>query len=137
MKVVIGIVIASIAISGLVVIFIANKDDSSNITPVVSMQTDESTENPQDAVLITAQEVAKHNEQGDCWAIIAGSVYDLTSFISGHPGGSEILRACGNDATTLFQQRETAEGQSVESGTSHSSTAEGILNGLKLGDLKN
>ena len=35
--------------------------------------------------------------------IALGNVYDVTEFISEHPGGSKILlKACGKDSTELF-----------------------------------
>jgi hypothetical protein len=51
---------------------------------------------------IALSEVAKHKTKTDCWTAIEGSVYDMTSFISQHPGGDGILKGCGNDATVLF-----------------------------------
>lgn len=54
------------------------------------------------AVYTTAQ-VGTHNAQGDCWAAIEGSVYDLTTWISRHPGGADrIIALCGTDATAAF-----------------------------------
>jgi cytochrome b involved in lipid metabolism len=50
----------------------------------------------------TANDVAKHSTQNDCWMIINGQVYDLTDYISSHPGGDAMLQACGGDGTTLF-----------------------------------
>lgn len=51
----------------------------------------------------TLSEVAKHNDTKSCWVIISGNVYDLTNWISEHPGGQEtILGACGKDATSEF-----------------------------------
>jgi len=48
-------------------------------------------------------EVAKHNSQQDCWAVIDGGVYDLTTWISRHPGGPDkIIPLCGTDATSKF-----------------------------------
>ena len=37
------------------------------------------------------KEVAKHNSPDDCWVVIHGVVYDLTSFYRSHPGGSQII----------------------------------------------
>lgn len=60
-------------------------------------------------------EIAIHNSKNDCWTVISGDVYDLTKFINRHPGGDEILRACGTDATSLFNSRKTSDGQPVPS----------------------
>ncbi len=80
-------------------------------------------------------EVAQHASKDDCWAIISDDVYDLTEFINRHPGGDEILRACGTDATTLFNSRQTQDGQWVGSGTPHSQAATEQLAKLKIGTV--
>ena len=89
----------------------------------------------QQAKTFTMGEVASHSSKTDCWTIISGQVYDLTDFINRHPGGDEILRACGTDATTLFVSRTTKDGQSIGSGTPHSQVAQEQLDQLKLGTL--
>ena len=77
---------------------------------------------------LTASEVAKHNNPGNCWLIISGRVYNVTGYITAHPGGSaEITRVCGQDATTAFQ---TQDGKG-----SHSNTAFNLLAGYLLGNL--
>jgi cytochrome b involved in lipid metabolism len=51
----------------------------------------------------SASDVAAHNTAGDCWAIINGSVYDLTSWISRHPGGERAIEGlCGKDGSAAF-----------------------------------
>lgn len=98
------------------------------------------TSNPQSAqqttAPLTSTEVAKHNSKEDCWTIISGQVYNLTDFVSQHPGGSEILRACGIDGTSLFAERETSDGQKVGSGTPHSSSAGSQLETFLLGPVE-
>ncbi len=42
---------------------------------------------------------------GEIWMAISGKVYDITRYISYHPGGrEEILRGAGSDATALYMQ---------------------------------
>lgn len=93
------------------------------------------TQTPQSKTTYTLAEVAEHNSRDDCWAVINDTVYDLTSYINRHPGGQEILRACGIDATTLFTSRQTSDGQFVGSGTPHSQAADEQLARLKIGEL--
>ncbi|KAL2825463.1 FMN-dependent dehydrogenase-domain-containing protein [Aspergillus cavernicola] len=50
-----------------------------------------------------AAEVAKHNSKESCWVILYGKVYDVTDFLSEHPGGSKIiLKLSGKDATEEY-----------------------------------
>jgi cytochrome b involved in lipid metabolism len=83
----------------------------------------------------TAANVAEHNTKDDCWTIISGKIYDLSSYIPRHQGGDEIVRACGTDGTSLFTQRETNDGQEIGSGTPHSNNATSQLEQLYIGDL--
>ncbi|KAJ4163842.1 hypothetical protein LMH87_005546 [Akanthomyces muscarius] len=49
---------------------------------------------------LDAAEVARHNTPESCWVILYGKVYDVTSFLTSHPGGSKIILAlAGQDAT--------------------------------------
>ena len=51
----------------------------------------------------TLATVATHNSQSSCWTTINGSVYDVTSWISQHPGGEQaILGLCGIDGSDAF-----------------------------------
>ena len=51
----------------------------------------------------TVADVATHNNASSCWTIVNGKVYDVTSFITKHPGGQKsILKMCGTDGTANF-----------------------------------
>lgn len=44
--------------------------------------------------------MARHNSPESCWVILYGNVYDVTDFLSEHPGGAKIiLSLAGKDAT--------------------------------------
>jgi cytochrome b involved in lipid metabolism len=49
------------------------------------------------------QQVAMNNSSASCWSAINGSVYNLTSWINSHPGGSGSIRSlCGVDGSASF-----------------------------------
>jgi len=51
----------------------------------------------------TMTQVRANNTARSCWTVIDGVVYDLTKWISNHPGGSgAILFLCGTDGTNAF-----------------------------------
>ncbi|OXV10432.1 hypothetical protein Egran_01805, partial [Elaphomyces granulatus] len=46
---------------------------------------------------------AKHNTPESCWVVLYGKVYDVTDFLSSHPGGMKvILKLAGQDATQEY-----------------------------------
>ncbi|XP_051145711.1 cytochrome b5 [Andrographis paniculata] len=54
--------------------------------------------------LYTMEEASQHNTGGDCWVVIDGKVYDVSSYLDEHPGGDDVLiRAAGKDATEEFE----------------------------------
>ena len=60
---------------------------------------------------LTIEEVSKNNSVTSCWSIIYGNVFNLTKWISKHPGGAEKIRAiCGKDGTTSFERQHEGDG---------------------------
>jgi cytochrome b involved in lipid metabolism len=52
----------------------------------------------------TMAQVSANNSAKSCWAVVEGSVYNLTAWINSHPGGSgAILSLCGTEATSSFK----------------------------------
>jgi len=51
----------------------------------------------------TWSEVVKHKNHDDIWIVVKGKVYDVTSWISKHPGGPQmIISNGGREATAAF-----------------------------------
>ncbi|CAN0884827.1 Cytochrome b5 isoform B [Linum grandiflorum] len=50
-------------------------------------------------------DLRKHNQREDCWIVIHGKVYNVTDFLSEHPGGVEVLlSATERDASEDFEE---------------------------------
>jgi hypothetical protein len=77
----------------------------------------------------TLGDVAKHSTDSDCWMAIENKVYDVSQFVSKHPGGKTILNGCGKDATTLFNERPT------DNKGPHPAAATAELKNLYIGEL--
>ncbi|KAK8125349.1 Cytochrome b2 [Apiospora kogelbergensis] len=56
-----------------------------------------------------AEEVAKHTSPDSCWVVLYGHVYDVTDFLSSHPGGSKPEAKLGKiDPQTLANPAKPA-----------------------------
>jgi len=76
------------------------------------------------SVSLTEPEIGKHNRVNDCWMIISGKVYNLTNYLSAHPGGVETMTPyCGGDGTSAFN------------GKPHSGYASSLLNSYYIGNV--
>lgn len=83
----------------------------------------------QTGVMLTSGEVATHNTLRNCWIIISGNVYNVTSYIAVHPGGTaEITNNCGRDATNAFQTKGGG-------GSNHSQSAYSLLSQFLIGSV--
>lgn len=58
----------------------------------------------------TLAQVAAHASETDCWTVINGNVYDITSYVPKHPGGvQQIMRVCGTDGTQAFVRKHDGD----------------------------
>lgn len=54
--------------------------------------------------VFSMSEIAKHNRADDCWLVVRGQVYDVTSMVAQHPGsGRAILRHAGQICDEDFE----------------------------------
>ncbi|MFZ2555764.1 MAG: cytochrome b5-like heme/steroid binding domain-containing protein [Minisyncoccia bacterium] len=74
----------------------------------------------------TLADVSTHATASDCWSVINGGVYDLTSWVPRHPGGKRAIESiCGKDGSAAFNgQHAGGEAQAA------------LLVSMKIGDLK-
>ncbi len=105
----------------LVVVYFYFKKPDNNIQNNQSLEQVNNIE----AKAISLLEVETRNTKDSCWTNIGGKIYDLTKFISEHPGGADsIAKICGKDGTEIF-------------GAKHGTNKmqQNILRGLYIGEL--
>ncbi|KIY98883.1 cytochrome b5 [Monoraphidium neglectum] len=74
-------------------------------------------------VTYTIDDCKQHVSDKDCWLVVHGKVYDVTSFLEEHPGGYDvILTSSGKDATQDFEE------------IGHSNSAREMLNKYQIGE---
>lgn len=99
--------------------------NTNTATSAVTQVSDTSVNITAPSLVITMSDVQKHNNQSSCWTVVNGGVYDLTSFVTPHQGGSKaILRLCGVDGTSAFTNQHGSQRRPNNE-----------LVGLKIGDL--
>ena len=87
------------------------------------------------SIVLNMAEISKHNTQSDCWMLISGKVYNITSYFGSHPGGSRtMVPTCGKDATAAYYTQDPYASSSSAS-SAHSSRAKSLLSNYYLGDL--
>lgn len=90
--------------------------DSANTSPIpITTTSSKST--------FTLSDIASHNSISDCYLVIRGDVYDVTSYSGSHPGGvMSISGQCGKEAGSIFTKI-------------HSNHAWDLLANYKIGTL--
>ncbi|KAH7681186.1 Cytochrome b5-like heme/steroid binding domain-containing protein [Dioscorea alata] len=71
-------------------------------------------------------EISLHTSKKDCWLVIHGKVYDVTTFLEDHPGGEDVLlhASASGDATQSFED------------VGHSSAATSLMEGYLIGAVE-
>lgn len=129
-----AVITISILTAGLV--FYQNKKDNqaSNSNNLIQ-NTLKNTNTINGSLTLDMKEISRHNSPSDCWMLINGKVYNITSYFGSHPGGNGTMSAtCGKDATTAYMTKDPNANTSG-SRSSHSSKAISLLANYYLGDL--
>jgi len=61
---------------------------------------------------IPTADVASHNTENSCYVSIGAKVYDVTSFLSDHPGGGELIVEYGGKDVSKIMKNEMAHAHS-------------------------
>lgn len=122
-KILVGIAAAVVFVIGAAYIVYAGRPVMKNTYP--SSTTTEQAPSGQMG-LYTMADVQSHNTRESCWAAINGNVYDLTTWISRHPGGeTPIVGLCGTDGTAAFTNQHGGQSRPAS-----------MLALLKIGTIK-
>lgn len=74
--------------------------------------------------LYTRAQVEEYNKDDNLWIVIDNNVYDVTQFLSEHPGGEEaLLEFAGKDGTEAFDE------------VGHSVEAKELMKKFKIGEI--
>lgn len=123
----VGLAAAGLAVATLVVTTIVGHSGAEAVWAdkvVTQQETDDDDEEPapsesasptDDVWLFTMADVATHDNSSDCWSVVDGHVYDLTSWIGQHEGGAAVIEAmCGVDATASYLAQHKSEDEPAE-----------------------
>ena len=81
----------------------ASATPSVTATAKASATPSASAEQSHSAGAYTMAKVKAADSAAKCWSVISGDVYDLTKWISAHPGGEGAIKSlCGTDGTQEF-----------------------------------
>jgi|GEM_PF-5127888 len=81
----------------------------------------------------SAAQVAAHGSISDCWVIYSNKVYNVTTFIPQHDGGSGVFAAtCGHDVTSYLAGQSSTAGKQHK----HSPAAYTKLNSYYIANLQ-
>jgi cytochrome b involved in lipid metabolism len=131
-----GVVLTAVLTAGLV-FYQNNKNNqvsNSKVGSKVSNAVNQLTSSGKN-IILNMEEISKHNNQNNCWLLIDGKVYDITSYFGSHPGGNSTMSpTCGVDATAAYATRDPNAKKS-SGNVKHSADARNMLNDYYLGNL--
>jgi cytochrome b involved in lipid metabolism len=68
--------------------------------------------NPAGMIKLSNSEIKVHNLKSDCWSIVNGNVYNLTTYVKSHPGGATVIaNICGKDGSNAFVNQHNTQGK--------------------------
>lgn len=83
-----------------------------NTDPQTSNSASPKATSPTGTVTLSSAEISTHNSKSDCWSIVNGNVYNLTSYVSRHPGGQSVIaNICGKDGSNAFTNQHNNQGK--------------------------
>jgi cytochrome b involved in lipid metabolism len=77
----------------------------------------------------TADDVAQHNTEDDCWVIYDNGIYDITNYLDDHDRYLDIREWCGTDMTEAFETKD-------DTGRDHKDSSYALLETFKIGDIE-
>ena len=68
--------------------------------------------NPAGTIKLSNSKIKTHNSKSDCWSIVNGNVYNLTTYVKSHPGGASVIaNICGKDGSNAFVNQHNTQGK--------------------------
>ena len=68
--------------------------------------------NPVGTIILSSSEIKKHSLKSDCWSLVNGNVYNLTTYVQKHPGGASVIsNICGKDGSKAFINQHNTQGK--------------------------
>jgi len=79
-------------------------------SPKASSPNSPKASSPTGTMTLSNAEIRTHNTKSDCWSIVNGNVYNLTSYMSSHPGGQSVIaNICGKDGSSAFTNQHNSQ----------------------------
>jgi len=118
------VVVTAVFVNG----FIFNRNNTVTSQNAAKGAIAESPTNTSTGIVLSPAEIGKHNNVNDCWLLVGGKIYNVTSYIYQHPGNADtIIPYCGKESSEAFANKGA--------NSPHSSQATSLLNSFFIGNL--